>query len=616
MTTGLASPAVSRRDARRIRTAERDFLELYRAFLRYERLSDIEAIVALWNKLRDTSSLVPEMTVRFSGWISKRSGFRLSRRELQNRNRNYRLSVDRERRADAPDNPVRDGVLLGYRVVATATQESPPFQLVVADRAGGLVTPPPSSDVARHRLSVLSRNDRDLRFADSDLMFIEDVSVLMPGVYSDLAIVILSQPEASLDIVNQAAAHGFAEYVLKTLQRAPLLDRESDRAALTALGDAFETTSDLEKLTVARLDEWSASNSSRMTLAPVRKGSLIDYAPGETVLPSPSREWHTINGALVQDGGTIVTGQRLIVYESAADPSINQLSTFGQRAYGSPVNENVALLTRLRLADKVIAEAILISGRHDGNWYHWMAEYLPRALDVPTEIDSAVPLLVSDRVPPEGLRALSEITKRSVLVARHDTAQRVQLLHVSAPVLQVLDATTRVPWGDGLAIRAEAVRLAATTLIQAAGADELTPNRLLYVCRRSAHRSLVNERQLSRIATELGFELVEPGEMTWSEQVRAFRSARIVVGANGAVMANYLFMAPGTQAIGLTASGLEGFILPATIAETVGVRFSAITGSHVTPLSHSPSKNKWIHSDFAIPSAAFTRGLQAALARA
>lgn len=80
-------------------------------------------------------------------------------------------------------------------------------------------------------------------------------------------------------------------------------------------------------------------------------------------------------------------------------------------------------------------------------------------------------------------------------------------------------------------------------------------------------------------------------------------------------MANYLFMAPGTQAIGLTAEGLEGFILPAVIADAVGVRYSAIAGWHNTPLSRSPSKIEWIHSDFTLSEATFTQGLRAALAR-
>src|SRR5690606_21469230 len=131
------------------------------------RLSDIQAIVALWEMLRGSYSLVAETTVHVSGWISKRSGFRLSQRELQAQNQHYRISIVRERRPDAPHNPVRDGVLVGYRVVATTAEKSPPFRLVVADRHGQLATPPPSGEVARHRLSLLTRNDRELEFAST-----------------------------------------------------------------------------------------------------------------------------------------------------------------------------------------------------------------------------------------------------------------------------------------------------------------------------------------------------------------------------------------------------------------------------------------------------------------
>ncbi|MBX3094051.1 MAG: hypothetical protein KF680_05850 [Cryobacterium sp.] len=67
-------------------------------------------------------------------------------------------------------------MLLGYRVVARTTADSPPFQLVVADRHGRLATPPPSGDVTRHRLSVMTRDDRELELASTGMMFIDDLS--------------------------------------------------------------------------------------------------------------------------------------------------------------------------------------------------------------------------------------------------------------------------------------------------------------------------------------------------------------------------------------------------------------------------------------------------------
>jgi capsular polysaccharide biosynthesis protein len=76
--------------------------------------------------------------------------------------------------------------------------------------------------------------------------------------------------------------------------------------------------------------------------------------------------------------------------------------------------------------------------------------------------------------------------------------------------------------------------------------------RRLFVSRRdAAKRRVVNEDALTFALRGLGFEVVVPGALSFSEQVEAFSEAEIVVGPHGAGLANALFMPEGSAMLEL-----------------------------------------------------------------
>jgi capsular polysaccharide biosynthesis protein len=64
-------------------------------------------------------------------------------------------------------------------------------------------------------------------------------------------------------------------------------------------------------------------------------------------------------------------------------------------------------------------------------------------------------------------------------------------------------------------------------------------------------RPLVEGEKIWAGLQSLGFAQIEPEKMSVAEQARAFRSARVVVGAHGAALANLAFCRPGTRVIEL-----------------------------------------------------------------
>jgi capsular polysaccharide biosynthesis protein len=71
--------------------------------------------------------------------------------------------------------------------------------------------------------------------------------------------------------------------------------------------------------------------------------------------------------------------------------------------------------------------------------------------------------------------------------------------------------------------------------------------RKLYVARTDAQRRVMrNEMAVIEEMRRRGYEIVIPGSLSFTEQVRLFRSARLVVGPHGAGLTNVVFCEPGT----------------------------------------------------------------------
>jgi capsular polysaccharide biosynthesis protein len=96
------------------------------------------------------------------------------------------------------------------------------------------------------------------------------------------------------------------------------------------------------------------------------------------------------------------------------------------------------------------------------------------------------------------------------------------------------------------------------------GARELPPHRRLFIPRRQLTRTsrIANEDELLDIAADYGFVEFVPEELPYSEQIRRFSEAEIVVGAHGSGLANAIFMARGTGLCELAPARLHAAKVP------------------------------------------------------
>jgi capsular polysaccharide biosynthesis protein len=92
----------------------------------------------------------------------------------------------------------------------------------------------------------------------------------------------------------------------------------------------------------------------------------------------------------------------------------------------------------------------------------------------------------------------------------------------------------------------------------------------------------VNEEALCEALTrDWGFEALWPETMSFEEQVRWFRDAEVVVGAQGSAMSNCVFCAPGTKIASICSGYAANFPAWAAALEAMGMRHCFLVGEGI-----------------------------------
>lgn len=591
-----------------------EFDRLWLRFIRSNGPDETAAIGSFWRRMRETpSSKSPpglQIELEFIGWISRQSPCVVRTSFLRAHNPRYLIKVSRTVRPDVSRGSLRHGLRAGFRVTAFAPTFDEPFQFVLRDPGGLAADIPASNPLAEHRMRVVRHETGVPAGSGAVVGHIDQVGMILfgPSVFHEI---VSRRPAQVLRLIGEASlGQEFAPDITAILRQLPVFDREADQADLISRGGSADVRSDLSKVRVRRLynqaerREALASQPRRPVPHPLRTAGRIDYADGPITIRHVSPKWHTFTDATVRAGGVVLSDGAIQVYEWAADPVRDFIAGQTGVVFSNALAPDLALVGPSPEHGEGIDQAILLSGRADANWYHWMLEYLPRVMTIPPSISLDVPIAVTQRTPVEGIRALRALTDRPIIFWDPASSIRVRTLHVRAPTLQVLD-TPAVPWSQGLALEEEPIRALASRLMTVAAVQEREPRRRIFLSRRSGHRGLRNEKALAAIARGRGLEVIDPSQLSWAEQVRTFAAAQLVVGAGGAVMANYVFMPPGSYAISLISDALDQFVLPAVVANLGGARFRSIVGRANRDLDRSQSRLHWMHGDFRVPERVF-----------
>ena len=200
-------------------------------------------------------------------------------------------------------------------------------------------------------------------------------------------------------------------------------------------------------------------------------------------------------------------------------------------------------------AEYIDETVALMSYAFDSNYYHWMAEVLPRF-----HLMNRCGIRIDKYIVNAGVSSsYQRETLAFVGIPEHNILQYKKGMHIKAKRLVVPSMkmysllpfipNSPAPWAVNY-LRSELFGSLLTRRIE--GTERL------YVSRGDAnHRRVTNEADIIEVLKHEGFAMITPGEMPVSDQIRMFASADVIVAPHGAALANLMFCKPNARLLEL-----------------------------------------------------------------
>jgi Glycosyltransferase 61 len=326
----------------------------------------------------------------------------------------------------------------------------------------------------------------------------------------------------------------------------------------------------------------------------------------ETVLPIPYDRCAIIEKATVAGAFTIIDGEgRIAVYDLAAHPALPSVAGHRSLLKGSPLAMDRAVMHYPYQAHEQLSEAIHLAGRCASNYFHWVAEYLPRLLNaIEADIDSNVPLIIPGNIPRSMRRALSiaNAGRFTIHELHQNTLLSVERLHVPSMQSYIVDGRA-IPFDRIGAFSPRHLRFVRERILgfvnQQQSGRRFSPK--VYLTRRGRARSTTNEDEIQSALEGMGFSTVDPGELDFIDQIRLFRDAETIVGATGAAMTNLLFCEKDPDVFAFVGRQNVDFAIFANMLQVAGDgRYNQVPGTPAISRAEALSEERFIHSNYTV----------------
>lgn len=229
--------------------------------------------------------------------------------------------------------------------------------------------------------------------------------------------------------------------------------------------------------------------------------------------------------------------------------------------------------------------AAVLGIQTNNNYFHWMAEALPRLILLDRlKLDRPITILVPE-LRPWMAEMLNILVGRSqfLLQPSRNALRSAQLIMPARGLSNIHTFTSHA--------------LEAFERLRRNAEGTSAKGRRLFISRtQSASRRIVNEDAVFEIASRHGFERVFPELMSVEEQICLFRDAGAVAGALGAGLANAAFLPEGAALIEFAPEMRSGdACLFANLAHHRRLKFACVVGATL------PSERPVDRRDFRVP---------------
>lgn len=273
----------------------------------------------------------------------------------------------------------------------------------------------------------------------------------------------------------------------------------------------------------------------------------------------------------------IKVGEKFLILEITS--SLQQEFVAGLWAYTNRIYRDHDLTTIILPNNnlKCLSEGIYLIGRCDENWYHFLLDTLPRLLFFES-ISMDVPLLIRSDIPKTTKEFISKITNRRIIELEPNTRIKVSKLYVCPGRSTVYDVKPpkHENWVEFSPILLSKLR----DKIMDCLADESSPNILgtILISRESSKRNLLNAVSIKKVVSESAVPIYELDQDFFRNQIKIFANTKHVISPGGAVLANIIFMRPGSRVTVLRSYGYSKLNIWKQLAEIAKVQYSEVRG--------------------------------------
>lgn len=364
------------------------------------------------------------------------------------------------------------------------------------------------------------------------------------------------------------------------------------------ISDMIDTT---EVVEFALQDLWTAPSTDRLISVDKKMATEILHRLYDRDLKYVSKNNQDLCPYVAELRNVrILPGSRVVLTEN--DHALSDEMTFSfckasaqpkRNHFGMKLKEGPKLALELpKEVASPIECGIHLTCEHEHNYFHWVAEILPRLLAFEkVSSDKSTPLLISDGLH-ENLYRLLDLVRdpqRPIIKLEREKVYRVGQLTYPADVSRVLDDTADVSPGEFDFIPAGLLQEVSKVVKERLSIAALSSRRRLYLVRNRKYRIPSNQDEVVSCLANLRFTAVDTGVLTIEEQVRLFSEAQTIVSPTGAACTNMLWAPQGAQLLVLH-SDHEKLAFPYwnALARANGIEISYLSGSrnHVRPNVH------------------------------
>ena len=281
---------------------------------------------------------------------------------------------------------------------------------------------------------------------------------------------------------------------------------------------------------------------------------------------SPEIELFEIPGATVVGGTNFILAKNTVIHPDLFIPSrdLSPAELNGSATINPAIGQIKLYLKR---ASKKVDRAISLLGQCTGNYAHWLTETLPKLIivDGHPEYDG-LPLLVDDWIHPnfyDSIKLLGNQPRQMIGVGRFKPCILSNVIDVSPPAYIPPEYRAYLATREVVKISHDVFPFSRRALHMLRDASqkavssgpELNVGRRLYLRRAPEScgnpRMIANIEKVERLIMKFGFKVIDPGKLSFAEQISVFMNADTIVSAVGAAMANMIFMPSGSYELSL-----------------------------------------------------------------